>query len=47
MKRKIYDKLKFIGKFNDRLGEKYILYPKDIMVRDGIVHLFMYMAMFI
>ena len=38
---------KFIGKFNARLGEKYILYPKDVMVKDGVVHLPIYMTMFI
>ena len=38
---------KFIGKFHDRLGEKYILYQKDIMVRDNIVHLPIYMTLFI
>ena len=38
---------KFIGRFHGRLGEKYILYQKDIMVKEGIVHLPLYMALFI
>ena len=38
---------KFITKFNSRLNEKYILYQKDIMVKDGVTHLPVYMAMFL
>ena len=38
---------KFINKFGSRLGEKYILYQKDIMIKDGIIHLPVYMAMFL
>ena len=38
---------KFITKFNSRLNEKYILYQKDIMVKDGVMHLPVYMAMFL
>lgn len=38
---------KFIKKFNSRLGEKFILYQKDVMVKDGIIHLPVYMAMFL
>ena len=37
---------KFMNKFGNRLGERYILYPKDVMVRDGVTHLPLYMAMF-
>lgn len=36
---------KFQAKFSSKLGERYILYPKDVMVKDGIVHLPVYMAM--
>lgn len=35
---------KFIKKFGKRLGKKYLLYPKDIMVKDEVVHLPLYMA---
>ena len=35
---------KFIKKFDKRLGKKYLLYPKDIMVKDEVVHLPLYMA---
>ena len=38
---------KFIGKFKDRLGQSYILYTKDVMEKDGIIHLPLYMAMFL
>ena len=35
---------KFIDKFQDRIGEKFILYQKDVLVKDGVVHLPLYMA---
>ena len=35
---------KFINRFNEKIGEKYILYQKDIMVKDGVIHLPIYMA---
>lgn len=38
---------KFRAKFKDRLGQPYILYTKDVMEKDGIVHLPLYMAMFL
>ena len=38
---------KFRAKFKDRLGHPYILYTKDVMEKDGIVHLPLYMAMFL
>ena len=38
---------KFVTKFKKRLGEKYILYQKDIMIKENVVHLPLYMAMFI
>lgn len=38
---------KFIKKFGSRLGDKYILYQKDVMVKDGIIHMPLYMAMFL
>ena len=36
---------KFKRKFASAIGESYILYPKDVMVRDGVIHLPLYMAM--
>lgn len=36
---------KFRAKFSSRLGTSYILYTKDLMVSDDIVHLPIYMAM--
>ena len=38
---------KFRAKFGDRLGQPYILYTKDVMEKDGIIHLPLYMAMFL
>ncbi|NLL94908.1 MAG: ATP-binding protein [Thermoplasmatales archaeon] len=35
---------KFMQKFKGRVGQPYILYPKDLMVKDGVVHLPIYMA---
>lgn len=38
---------RFSAKFADRIGERFILYTKDVMEKDGIVHLPLYMAMFL
>ena len=38
---------KFASRFSGRLGESFILYPKDVLVKDGIVHLPIYMSMFL
>ena len=38
---------KFKKKFPSSLGETYILYTKDVMVKDDIVHFPVYMAMFL
>ena len=38
---------KFISKFGNRLGDKYILYQNDLQVKEGIIHLPIYMAMFV
>lgn len=38
---------KFRKKFSSKLGTPYILYPKDVMEKDGIWHLPLYMAMFL
>jgi len=38
---------KFKNKFSKKLGESYILYTKDIMIKDGVIHLPVYMAMLI
>ena len=35
---------KFIDKFSDRIGEKFILYPKDVLIKDDVTHLPLYMA---
>ena len=35
---------KFTDKFDKRLGERYLLYPKDVMEKDGVIHLPLYMA---
>lgn len=36
---------KFRKKFSRKIGTSYILYPKDVMEKDGILHLPLYMAM--
>jgi len=38
---------KFRGKFHRKLGDAYILYPKDIMIKDDVIHLPLYMVMFL
>ena len=38
---------KFKRKFSAKIGTSYILYPKDVMEKDGIWHLPLYMAMFL
>ncbi|MGF6990265.1 putative AAA+ superfamily ATPase [Lachnospiraceae bacterium PM6-15] len=38
---------KFKQKFSKKLANSYILYPKDVMVKDDIIHLPLYMAMFL
>ena len=38
---------KFRNKFSSKIGNSYILYSKDVMIRDGIIHLPFYMAMFL
>jgi len=38
---------KFKRKFSKKLGESYILYSKDIMIKEGVIHLPIYMAMLI
>lgn len=38
---------KFRHKFQGKIGQPYILYTKDISVRDDVVHLPIYMAMFL
>lgn len=35
---------KFIDKFKDRIGEKFILYQKDLLVKDDVIHIPLYMA---
>jgi len=36
---------KFMRKFSSKLGKAYILYKKDAMKKDGVIHLPLYMAM--
>ena len=38
---------KFRTKFSSKIGNSYILYSKDVMLKDGIIHLPFYMAMFL
>ena len=38
---------KFMRKFGSRIGDAYILYTKDLMTKNGINHLPLYMAMFL
>jgi hypothetical protein len=38
---------KFRRRFSKKLGDSYILYTKDVMVKDGVIHLPIYMAMFL
>lgn len=38
---------KFKRKFSSKLGNSYILYTKDVMIKDDIIHLPIYMAMFL
>lgn len=38
---------KFKRKFSSKIGNSYILYTKDIMKKDNIIHLPVYMAMFL
>ena len=36
---------KFRRKFSSKLGNAYILYQKDVLVKDGVIHFPLYMAM--
>ena len=38
---------KFRAKFSKTAGEPYIVYTKDVMVKDGITHIPVYMSMFL
>ena len=38
---------KFRTKFSQSIGQPYILYTKDVMEKDGIVHIPIFMAMFL
>jgi predicted AAA+ superfamily ATPase len=38
---------KFHRKFSSRLGDSFILHPKDMVIKDNIIHLPLYMAMFL
>ena len=38
---------KFRSKFSSRIGESFILYAKDVMIKDNVTHLPVYMAMFL
>lgn len=38
---------KFRKRFSAKIGNSYILYDKDVMIKDGIIHLPFYMTMFL
>jgi predicted AAA+ superfamily ATPase len=38
---------KFRSRFSQKLGSAYLLYAKDIIVKDDVIHLPLYMAMFL
>lgn len=38
---------KFRKKFRGKLGQSYVLYTKDILIKDDVIHLPIYMAMFL
>jgi predicted AAA+ superfamily ATPase len=38
---------KFRRKYSSRLGTAYVLHTKDVMVKDGVIYLPLYMAMFL
>ncbi len=38
---------KFRTKFSKRIGESYIIYQKDLMIKDGVIHIPIYMSMFL
>lgn len=38
---------KFKNKFSSKIGNSYILYSKDVMIKDGIIHLPFYMSIFL
>jgi predicted AAA+ superfamily ATPase len=38
---------KFKAKFSKTVGEQFIIYSKDVMIKDGIIHIPAYMTMFL
>lgn len=38
---------KFRSRFGGKIGQPYLLYPKDILVKEDVVHLPIYMTMFL
>ena len=38
---------KFRNKYKERIGNSYILYQKDLMIKDGVIHLPIYMSIFL
>jgi len=38
---------KFRTKFSGKIGESYILYTKDVMIKEGVIHLPLYMTAFL
>lgn len=38
---------KFRSRFKGNIGQSYILYTKDILLKDNVIHLPVYMAMFL
>lgn len=38
---------KFMSRFRGKIGQPYILYTKDILIKENVVHLPIYMARFL
>lgn len=38
---------KFRNKYKERIGNSYILYQKDLMIKEGVIHLPIYMSIFL
>ena len=38
---------KFRNRFSSKLVDAYILYTRDVMIKDGVIHLPIYMTMFL
>lgn len=47
MQNRLFANCLFVQNSEKKLGEPVILYTKDLMEKDGILHLPLYMAMFL